>query len=109
LLKKNEQFLKEMSLVEQHTCPCNPLFVYKTKSTFNCHKKSKKHIAFETKRKEEAIAATRRDNEIDLLNRLLDKKTREFIALEEKFEKKTREFIALEEKFEKKKRMVMVR
>ena len=71
-----------MEIVEQYVCECNPKFNYKSKGSFNAHKKSRKHVAFSTKRKEESILATRRDNEIDLLNRMIEKITREKINLE---------------------------
>lgn len=47
--------MSSSAIVEQHVCPCNPGFVYKSKSTYNVHKKSKKHLAYDSKRKEEAI------------------------------------------------------
>jgi hypothetical protein len=74
------------AIVEQLTCPCNPGFVYRSKSTYNAHKKSKKHVAYDSKRKEEAITATRRDNEIDLMNRIIGSLTRENIKLKDENE-----------------------
>ena len=71
------------SIVEQLTCHCNPGFVYRTKSTYNSHKKSKKHVAYVSKRKEEAITATKRDNEIDLINRMIHLLTREKMELKD--------------------------
>jgi hypothetical protein len=64
----------------------NPGFVYRSKSTYNAHKKSKKHVAYDSKRKEEAITATRRDNEIDLMNRIIGSLTRENIKLKDENE-----------------------
>ena len=75
--------MSSSAIVEQLTCPCNPGFVYSSKSTYNVHKKSKKHVAYDSKRKEEAITATRRDNEIDLMQRINEKQTREIIHLKD--------------------------
>jgi len=74
------------AIVEQHICPCNPGFIYKSKNTYNYHKKSKKHVAYDSKRKEESITATRRDNELDLMKRMYDTLTRENIKLKEELE-----------------------
>jgi hypothetical protein len=74
------------AIVVAYVCPCNPEFVYKTKSTYNAHKKSMKHVAYDSKRKEEAINVTRRDNEIDLMKRMMDSLTRENIKLKDENE-----------------------
>ncbi|MDA9846966.1 hypothetical protein N9C10_03435 [Flavobacteriaceae bacterium] len=74
------------AIVEQLTCPCNPGFIYRSKTTYSTHKKSKKHVAYDSKRKDEAITATRRDNEIDLLKNWVDSLTRENIKLKDENE-----------------------
>jgi transposase-like protein len=33
-------------LIEIYRCDCNPDYTYKTKSTFNSHKKSKRHVNY---------------------------------------------------------------
>jgi hypothetical protein len=35
-------------LTERLTCKCNPGKIYASKSTFNSHKKSKRHVSYET-------------------------------------------------------------
>ena len=73
-----------MSLVQVLTCDCNPGFNWKSKATFNAHKRSQRHLNYENKRKDEKITATKMSNELDLMTRLVEKLTREKIELEKK-------------------------
>jgi hypothetical protein len=71
-----------MELTEVFSCPCNPTFNYKNKTSFNAHKKSNRHITYESRRKEEKIQATKLSNQRDLIERMYEKTLREKINLE---------------------------
>jgi predicted nuclease with TOPRIM domain len=53
-----------MSLVESLTCPCKPLFIWPSKTSFKAHLKSNRHIAHEATSKETKMDKTRKDNRI---------------------------------------------
>lgn len=66
-------------IIERLICDCNPGKVYASKSTFNTHKKSKRHKAWETKNQEldHRKTITRLQNEIESLkikNGILEEK-----------------------------------
>lgn len=86
-----------MEIVQQFTCPCRSGFIYKTSSTFKSHKKNKLHQNYENKRKEEALNATRYENEINLLNRNYERVVREKIALELKVDQLEQELLKLKQ------------
>lgn len=54
-----------MELACTHTCPCTP---GKNYSSLSQHKKTKKHLAYEAKSKEQKMSETKRDNELFTLN-----------------------------------------
>ena len=76
-----------MSLVPTLTCDCNHGFNWKSRATFNTHKRSQRHINYENKRKEEKIQSTRISNERDLIQRMYENVVKEKLALKEENKK----------------------
>lgn len=53
-----------MEIVRTYTCPCSPGKTFSSSSTLSQHRKSKKHLAYDEKSKEQKISETKRDNEL---------------------------------------------
>lgn len=53
-----------MELTETYQCPCRPGFIYASKQAIYQHKRSQRHKIWENRSKDDAIDATKRDNEI---------------------------------------------
>jgi len=58
-----------MQITEQYTCPCRPMFTYKSKQTFQSHKKSKRHQLYEVGQTQRNVRAheKRIENENEVL------------------------------------------
>jgi hypothetical protein len=53
-----------MEIVKTHTCPCSPGKVFSSSASLSQHRKTKKHLAYVDKSKEQKIVETKQDNEI---------------------------------------------
>jgi FtsZ-binding cell division protein ZapB len=57
-----------MEIIKTYTCPCSPGKFFSSSSGLSQHKRTKKHLAYEEKSKQQKISETKRDNEIFTLN-----------------------------------------
>ena len=53
-----------MEIVKTYTCPCSPGKFFSSSSGLSQHRKTKKHLAYEVKTKDQKVIETKRDNEI---------------------------------------------
>ena len=53
-----------MEIVKTHTCPCSPGKVFSSSASLSQHRKTKKHLAYVDKSKEQKIRENKQDNEI---------------------------------------------
>ena len=56
-----------MEIVKTHTCPCSPEKVFSSSASLSQHRKTKKHLAYVDKSKEQKIRENKQDNEISSL------------------------------------------
>lgn len=57
-----------MEIVRTYTCPCSPEKFFSSSSSLSQHKKTKRHLAYEEKSKEQKVSETKRDNELFTAN-----------------------------------------
>lgn len=56
--------ITNMEIVKTHTCPCSPGKVFSSSASLSQHRKTKKHLAYIDKTREQKILETKQDNEI---------------------------------------------
>ena len=57
-----------MEIIRTYTCPCSHGKFFSCSSSLSAHKKTKKHLAYEEKSREQKISETKKDNELFTAN-----------------------------------------
>ena len=92
-----------MELVKTHTCPCSPGKIFSSSASLSQHRKTKKHLAYVEKSKNQKILDTKRENEILSLNLRIedrDNQIEKLILEKNEMKKETEKIVEYEKNIE---------